>query len=258
MITSVTSRENKTVKLIRSLHKRKGRDKEGLYFAEGTRLVGEAVEYISDKVRYILVSETYAEKNEYEVNKLDNDGKNVYITDDKIFAEICDTQTPQGIAAVIEKPREDKLGCVDCDYVLILDGVSEPGNMGTIIRTAEAAGVEYICLINNCTDIYSPKVVRSAMGSLFRMKFGKIDISHMGKMKSEGFTVVATALYNSKPIEDIKIKGKRAVVIGSEAHGVSDEVLAVADTAVRLDMGGNVESLNAAVASGIIMYMLKG
>ena len=142
-------------------------------------------------------------------------------------------------------------------YVLILDGVAEPGNMGTIIRTAEAAGIECICLGQGCTDIYAPKAVRSAMGSVFRMKFCGFDAAAAAALKSAGFTIAATALYNSVPIESAKISGKRAIVIGNEAHGVSDEVLSISDMAVRIDMKGKAESLNAAVAAGIAMYMLR-
>ena len=257
MITTVTSRENKILKTVRLLHRKKGREQNGLYFAEGVRLVGEALRYIPDKIRYIIVSEIYAKKNASEISALDKEGKIVYITDDKMFCDICDTQTPQGIAAVIEMPENKTYDFSDMEYVLILDGVSEPGNMGTIIRTAEAAGIDIIILMNGCTDVYAPKVVRSAMGSLFRMKFlsGKTD--DINELKEKGFTVAATALYNSQPIENAVIDGKRAIVIGNEAHGVSEEILNAADMSVRLDMCGDVESLNAAVAAGITMYMLR-
>lgn len=258
MINIITSRENKILKTVRSLHRKKGREQAGLYFAEGVRLVDEAIEYIPHKIRYILMSETYAEKNKIMAETLDKNGKIIYITEDKIFNEACDTQTPQGIAAVLEMPQTDTVGFSDSEYVLVLDGVSEPGNMGTIIRTAEAAGIDLICLMDGCTDIYSPKVVRSAMGSLFRMKFKHMRAADIETLRADGFTIAATALYNSQPIDKVKICGKRAVVIGNEAHGVSDEVLKAADIAVRLDMCGSVESLNAAVAAGIVMYMLKG
>ena len=258
MITTVTSRENKIIKTVRSLHRKKGREQTGLYFAEGVRLVKEAVSYIPDKIKYIIMSESYAEKNGSETEALDKEGKIIYITDDKMFCDVCDTQTPQGIAAVLEIPEDVEYDVSGMEYVLILDGVSEPGNMGTIIRTAEAAGIELIMLLNGCTDVYAPKVVRSAMGSLFRMRFSNGDIADIAKLKESGFTVASTALYNSIPIEDADISGKRAIVIGNEAHGVSDAVIGASDMAVRLDMCGKVESLNAAVAAGIAMYMLKG
>ena len=143
------------------------------------------------------------------------------------------------------------------DFVLILDGVSEPGNMGTIIRTAEAAGIDLICLTRGCVDVYNSKVVRAAMGSLFRMKFAECDAGMAETMRARGFTLVATALYNSVPLESAQITGKRAIIIGSEAEGVSEEFLSLADIAVKIDMCGKVESLNAAVAAGIVMYKFK-
>ena len=259
MLKFVTSRDNAALKLARSLHKKRGREKSGRYFAEGLRLVGDALGCGAELVDFVIVSEGFYEKNKDFVNGLDKDNKIVYITDDRNLGEICDTETPQGIAAGLRLPaRAARNGELkDMSDVLILDGVAEPGNMGTIIRTAEAAGIECICLGQGCTDIYAPKAVRSAMGSVFRMKFCGFDAAAAAALKSAGFTIAATALYNSVPIESAKISGKRAIVIGNEAHGVSDEVLSISDMAVRIDMKGKAESLNAAVAAGIAMYMLR-
>ncbi len=257
MITKITSRDNKILKTARLLHRKKGREQTGMYFAEGTRLVGEAIEYIFDKIHFILASDSYAKIHMEELESLERRGKAVYITEDKLFCDACDTQTPQGIAAIIDMPNECTIDYSECEYILVLDGIAEPGNMGTIIRTAEAAGIDAVCLMNGCTDIYAPKVVRSAMGSLFRMRFVNADAADIEKMKNSGFFVAATVLYNSQPIEKVSVSGKRAIVIGNEAHGVSDELIALSDAAVRIDMKGSVESLNAAVAAGIAMYMLK-
>lgn len=257
MITKITSRDNQVLKTIRSLHSKKGRAQTGLYFAEGVRLVQEALTFASDKVRLVLVSENYFEDNEFYIANLDNSGKKIYITNDKIFSDICDTETPQGIAAVLKMPNEAAPDFSAMNYVLVLDGVAEPGNMGTIIRTAEAAGIDAIFLMKGCVDIYSPKVVRSAMGSVFRTNFFKSDIDALENLKAKGFKIAATALYNSTPIENAVFEGKRAIVIGNEARGVSNEVLSIADISVRIDMCGKVESLNAAVAAGITMYMLR-
>lgn len=257
MINKITSRDNKILKLVRSLHHKKGRSDSELYFAEGARLIGDALVSVPESVRYIIVSENFCKKNTDYINSLDKSGKKIYITEDKIFADICDTETPQGIAAVLEMPGWATPDLSEMAYALVLDALAEPGNMGTIIRTAEAAGIDGIFLMRGCVDIYSPKVVRSAMGSVFRIKFFKADINTLKTLKSEGFKVAATALYNSMPIENAIVDGKRAIVIGNEAHGVSDEVLEIADMSVRIDMCGKVESLNAAVAAGIAMYMLR-
>lgn len=259
MIKNITSRDNAAMKLARGLSKKRGREKSGRYFAEGVRLVSDALSCIPSLVDFVVVSDVFYEKNADFVNTIDKEEKIVYITNNKIFCEICDTETPQGIAAVIKFPdaEAEEASFEDKTYVLILDGVSEPGNMGTIIRTAEAAGIECICLSGGCTDIYSPKTVRSAMGSVFRMRFCRFDAETAEKLKSAGFTIAATALYNSIPIEEAEVSGKRAIVIGNEAHGVSKEVIELSDMSVRIDMKGSVESLNAAVAAGISMYMLR-
>lgn len=257
MINRITSRDNKLLKTVRSLHRKKGREQTGLYFAEGVRLVREALLFISDRVEFLLVSESYFSKNSEITDDMNSKGIEIYVIPDNLFYDICETQTPQGIAAVIRMNDIEKSDFSALKYVLILDGVSEPGNMGTIIRTAEAAGIDLIILMEGCADIYNPKVVRSAMGSLFRMSFLKGDINTIKEIKESGFFIAATALENSEPIENIDVDGKRAIVIGNEARGVSREVLAAADRAVRIDMQGQVESLNAAVAAGISMYMLR-
>lgn len=257
MINRITSRDNKILKMVRSLLRKKGRGQTGLYFAEGKRLVDEAIRYIPHSIRHIIVSEEYVSENTEYLDGLASSNVLVYVTENKIFTELCDTQTPQGIMAVIEIPTEASADFSSLQYVLILDGVSEPGNLGTIIRTAEAAGIQHICLTNGCVDIYNPKTVRASMGSVFRMKFLHTDKTFIEQLKSVGFTIVATALYNSIPIEEAKFSGKRAIVIGNEAKGVSKEVLGISDISVKIDMSGKVESLNAAVAAGITMYMLR-
>lgn len=254
MINAVTSKDNKVLKLVRSLHNKKGRLQSCLYFAEGVRLVKEALNFANDKIEFLIISETYQKQNTEFLSGLD---KIIYVTPDKNFAEICDTETPQGIGAVLKMPAKSTPDFNKMNYVLCLDGVSEPGNMGTIIRTAEAAGIDSICLLNDCVDIYSPKVVRSAMGSVFRMNFVFGSSEIITNLKEADFTVLATALYNSEPIEETTVIGKRAIVIGNEAHGVSEEIIGLCDKSVRIDMKGSVESLNAAVAAGITMYILK-
>lgn len=255
MVNFISSRDNKTVKNTRSLLTKKGRDKQALYFAEGVRLVEDAIAHSKDCIEYFVVSKSYASENKEYIDALDKNNKSIYVIEDKIFKEICDTKSPQGIGAVLKKENREISDFSEFDYALILDGVSEPGNMGTIIRTAEASGIDVICLMNNCADIYSPKVVRAAMGSVFRMKF--CDLESVKSLQKSGFTVAAATLYDSVSVNDTDISGKRAVVIGNEAHGVSKEVISQCDLSVRIDMRGKTESLNAAVAAGILMYLLR-
>ncbi len=257
MLKNITSRDNRVIKNIRAAETKKGRAKSGLYLAEGKRLVGEAIRDAFDSVESVLVSESFAEKNTDFINSLDNSGKIVYITNDRLFGDVSLTESPQGIAALIKIPEFAEPDYNKMSYILILDGISEPGNMGTIIRTAEAAGIDCIMLSRGCTDIYSPKAVRSSMGSIFRTTFCTFDFSALAALRGAGFTVAATALHNSVSADSSAVCGKRAIIIGSEANGVSDALIHAADLRIRIDMCGRVESLNAAVAAGIVMYMFK-
>ncbi len=254
MIKFISSRDNKTLKLVRSLSQKKLREKNKLYFAEGARISKDAVTYIKDEIEFLLITNEYYKENEEYINGIED--TDIYVTDEKLFREACDTENPQGIMAVVKIPEREDIN-YNADYILILDGVSEPGNMGTIIRTAEAAGIKQICRTEGCADIYNPKTVRASMSSVFRMSFSRIKPEDIEKLQKEGFTVAATVLENSESIEKVRIDGKRALVIGSEARGVSKEISDRSDLSVRIDMFGEIESLNAAVAAGIAMYILR-
>ena len=239
----IVSKDNKTLKTIRALQRKKVRLESRRYFAEGVRMVEEALRWADGSVELLIVSDTFAEKNKNFVHALDENGKTVYTAKETLFREVCNTEAPQGIGAVLKMPENTGI---------------EPGNLGTIIRTAEAAGVDAVILLKGCADLYNPKVVRATMGSLFRVPcvLGA-EVDMVRKLKEQGFSVAATALKDSIPIGEAKLSGKRALVIGSEAFGVSEEVLALSDLRVRIPMEGQVESLNAGVAAGISMYLLK-
>ena len=258
MLIPIVSKDNKTLKLIRSLKMKKGRVESGLYFAEGVRIVEEALVWAEDAVHAFIVSDTFAEKNKNFMQRLDESKKTVYTAKENLFYNICNTDAPQGVGVILKMPENTTINWTDKRFVLILDGVSEPGNLGTIIRTAEAAGVEAVVLMKGCADLFNPKVVRSTMGSLFRVPcIVGASVETLKALKNEGFSVIATALQDSVPIASAGSGDKRAVVIGSEAFGVSEEVLSLSDIKVHIPMEGHVESLNAGVAAGISMYLLK-
>lgn len=258
MLIPILSRDNKTLKMMRSLQRKKGRTENGLYFAEGVRIVNEALQDANDAISALVVSDSFFKKNENFVHTLDENGKTVYTVKDSYFREVCDTEVPQGIGAVLTISEQTGGVSADDSFYIVLDGVSEPGNVGTIIRTAEAAGADGVIFLKGCADVYNPKVVRATMGSLFRIPcLVGADIADVQALKDNGFSVVATALHNSVSVYDAQVSGKRAIVIGSEAFGVSDAVLDLADVRVRIPMQGKVESLNAGIAAGIAMYLLK-
>lgn len=253
MINGIFGKDNKTLKFIKSLHGKKGRKKSGCFFAEGERAVLDSVNESEKNVRYIIFSESYKEEKCERVKKL-SERFECYFVPDKLFVQLCDTETPCGILAVFEIPKENSdkpLG----GNILILDSLSDPGNMGTIIRTAEAMGFEDIILLGGCVDVYSPKVVRATMGSVLRTKFYTGDKSFVSELKEKGYSLYAAALgENAVSPEEIRPAEKSAVIIGNEANGISKEILEISDYCVKIPMKGKIESLNAAVAAAVIMY----
>ena len=171
-----------------------------------------------------------------------------------VLAAVCDTKTPQGIAAVVHMADVPLTG----PRLVAMDGVQDPGNVGTIIRTADAAGFDGIILSNQCADVFSPKVLRATMGSIFRMGIRVTDDlpGLLGKMVQDGASVLSSQLDGEPFYQRSPLNERFVLVIGSEGNGVTDEVKAVATHKVKLPMRGGAESLNAAVAAGIMMYEL--
>ncbi len=258
MITKITGKDNKTLKFIKSLKKKNNRVENGKFVAEGRKIACEAFEYVPDSLYCVVMTEDFASKEEQTVLKAQEVCDKVFVVNQQMFQEISDTDTPQGILVVVEIPREEFRADENTGDIVVLDGVSEPGNMGTVIRTAEALGFDGLYLTKGCADIYSSKTVRSTMGSVFRMKFRtNCTVDDIIELKNKGFSVVSTTPSGDVFLEGMKVPGKTAVVIGNEAHGVCDEVLGISDMKVKISMGGLAESLNAAVASGIVLHWIK-
>ncbi len=241
MIKEITSAENKIYKQTKKLLSRSERNKTKLFIAEGQRIVEDAV--MARSVEYIFVSEIY-QGIEYELP--------TYKVSEKMFSTISDTETTQGILAVCKMPIYN-IEEITCDTLLISDGVSDPGNLGTLIRTAECSGVGGVIILKGSADPYSPKVVRSTMGSVFRIPLYFMQAEDLGDRLS-GYEIVATILDGSEDLYSIKFPEKTAVVVGNEAHGVSDRVANMAQIRAIIPMCGNAESLNASVAGSIVMY----
>ena len=171
----------------------------------------------------------------------------------ELMEHMSDTKNSQGILAVV---RQKKYTELPGDFFLILDKLQDPGNMGTIFRTAEAAGVDGILMNRDCVDVYSPKVVRATMGAMFRMPFMVSDDlpAEIQRMKSEGVQVYAAHLRGTKNHWDFDYRQPTAFMIGNEGNGLQDEIAALADTYLRIPMRGHTESLNAGVAASVLMY----
>jgi len=249
----IESKGNNLFKETKKLKERKNRIKSGKYIIEGFRLVKEAFKVGID-VDYLIVTSDGKEKLELYLGGYLNEKINVYEMSDVLFKELIFTEQPQGIVAVInmnEKPLN-----LNGSFYLLCDKVQDPGNLGTIIRTAHAVGVEGIILTKGTVDIYNEKTIRSTMGSIFYVPIHYDDENYtlVKQLKREGFKTVVTALDANKNFFEQDIRGKVLLTVGNEGNGVSDEIVELADIKVKIPMPGNAESLNVAIATSVIMY----
>ncbi len=250
----ITSKDNELVKYIRKLKEKKYRDLDNVYVIEGEKLIKEAIEE-NVKIKYIVVSEDAAKLLQEDFKNTINNYSCIYVTN-KVFRMLTDVVTPQGILAVIERKNtsENSINSSE-EMIIVLDGIGDPGNLGTIIRTIDSAGFSQVIVSKNTADSYNPKVVRSTMGAIFRVNvIISEDLTHtLQELKKQGYETIATYLETNESIYDMG-PVKKVVVIGNEANGVSEEVLQVVDKKVKIPMLGKTESLNASVATGIVVY----
>ena len=258
----ITSTANTQVKeLVKLMKKSRARDEAQVFLIEGPRMAGELVSDLGwrTKIEKIYLSESYAVKNERECESLE-DTAAVEILSDPVFAHVSGTKTPQGILAVVKRRTYNMSDILGDDpghtHVLVLDNLQDPGNLGTIFRTAEAAGVTGIILSRDCVDIYNPKVVRSTMGAVLRMPFLCVDDlpGTIGELKAAGIKVYAAHLKGKRAYDREDYKTGCAFLIGNEGNGLRDEVAECADHYVIIPMQGKAESLNAAVAAALLMF----
>ncbi len=242
----ITSVKNKTVNEIKKLKQKKYRSQMGIFLAEGYRNVCDSMQKAVAEM--LFVQEGFVEPIP--------PCENTYLVTKEVMQELSDTDTPQGIAAVFSIPKEEK---ISSGRILLLNGVSDPGNMGTILRTALAAGFTDIILDEKCADVYSPKVIRSAMSAVFslnliRKKSLEDDIAIL---KQQGYRVYAAALTeDAVSLYETDFSEKTALLFGSEANGIVPELLVLSDTTYIIPMAKEIESLNVAVAAGVSMYEL--
>lgn len=249
MIQTITSTQNPRVRSLRDLKHAKARSATGLYLVEGAKLCGEALQYA--RVDTLLVDQERAETYQPLIDRAGD----VLLVPPHVLESVSDTKTPQGIIAAVRQPAP-----LDLDeargLVLVLDGVQDPGNVGTMLRTAEAAGFTGALLSPACADPFAPKTVRAAMGSLFRLPVWRGALPEaLSLLGRKGFTRVSSQL-DGEPFYAAlgRMRPPLALVIGSEGQGVSEAVSRLADARVMLPMRGHAESLNASVAAGILMY----
>ena len=257
MITSMTNPKVKQVVLWRD--KAGQRRKDQVFLAEGWKMFGEAPE---DWIREVYLSEKAYEKKEGDEElweKLERTGYE--LVSEEVLSKMSDTQTPQGILLVLHRPNysAEEILSAPGGLFLVLEDLQDPGNLGTIMRTGEGAGVNGIFMSKGTVDLFNPKTVRSSMGSIYRVPFIYIDDLReiMQKMKNNGIQTFAAHLSGKEYYTGRSFTGPTAFLIGNEGNGLSDELAEQADAYIKIPMEGKLESLNAAVAAALLVYEAK-
>lgn len=253
---TITSPSNQKVKKVVELRDHaKARRRDKLFIIEGARMFEETPE---EAIELAFVTEDFI-KNP--VNRKKSEAVNAYRVSDEIFKKISDTVTPQGVLCVVKQPEyslDSILNNKDA-FILCLENIQDPGNLGTMIRTAEGAGISGVIMSGDTTDIFGSKVIRSTMGAIFRVPFAvtKDFVSVIGCMKEKGIKVHAAALGTDTDYTKADYKGATAVLIGNEGNGLTKASIEASGDIVTIPMEGQLESLNAAISSAIIMYEAK-
>ena len=250
----ITSKDNETVKAIKKLKEKKYRNESGKFIVEGIKMLEEALQEKASIEKIILCEDCQNDySHELDVYEI---AKNEIITvSEKIFKELTGVENPQGILAVINKEKNKPINYNE-DIIIALDGIQDPGNLGTILRTIDSVGLTQVVLSEKTADPYNPKVVRSTMGAIYRVNIIQTENlqNTLKQIAKNDYKIMATALdEESKSVYDIKLK-KKVIVIGNEANGISKEIISMSDEKIIIPMLGKTESLNAAVATGVILY----
>ncbi|MGL4739258.1 MAG: TrmH family RNA methyltransferase [Sarcina sp.] len=246
---TIESKNNSLYKNIKKLKEKKTRMQEGKYLIEGLRFVDEALKS-NAKIETILYTEEFSEKHRDFLEEKSIEDK--IILSSPLLKDLSFTGTPQGIMAIVKMENKSlKSG----DTVVLVDKVQDPGNMGTIIRTAHAIGAAGIITTKGTVDIYNDKTLRSTMGSIFYLPVIEDEnLDLVSKLKSEGYRLVVSSLQGKNDFFAENLSGNIIVAVGNEGNGVSEEVYNLSDVKVKIPMPGNAESLNVAVATSIMLY----
>lgn len=246
----IRSSDNQIYKQCSKLERKKYRDLFGMYLIEGEKFVLDALA-CGQPVELIILRKDYEKPYLF-------GGAEVVFMEGKLFSGLTQTKNSQGVLAVVKKPeisRESFFSKDDGNYI-VLDRLQDPGNIGTIIRTADAAGYRGVITIRGTGDLYSPKIVRAAAGSLFRMP--AIEMETPGEaaafLKEAGKRIISTCFDTELFYYDVDLRKNIGLVIGNEGNGISQELIALSDLKIKIPMSGTIDSLNASVAAGILMY----
>lgn len=249
----ITSKDNEIVKEVKKLKEKKYREQANKFIVEGTRILEDAINEKADIDMIVICEECIKnidKKLMYEIAKY----KCIYVSE-QVFNTMTDVTNPQGILAVVKRKNNTNNIDYTQDIIVVLDGIQDPGNLGTILRTIDSANLNQVILSKQTADCYNPKVVRSTMGGIFRINVIQSEdiLKDLKDMKNNGFEIVVTSLDTETSVYGIDYT-KKVIVIGNEANGVSKPVQELADIKVKIPILGKTESLNASVAAGIMIY----
>lgn len=247
----ITSSSNAQVKRVIQLNKKaKERKKQQVFVAEGFKMFQEAPK---EWVERVFVTEVFLNEHKALLSGIDYE-----VVEDRIFNQMSDTQTPQGILCLVRMPSYslEEVLAGERPLCMILEDLQDPGNVGTILRTAEGAGVTGILLSRSTVDVFNPKTIRSTMGSVYRMPFAYIDdlCDVLPELKARGIMTYAAHLKGENAYDGEDYSKGTAFFVGNEGNGLSEHLSRETDRLIRIPMEGKVESLNAAIASSILMY----
>ncbi len=256
----ITSSSNEKIKHIAALNKKAAlRREEEVFLAEGVRLFEEIpAEMIKEAYLTKAAAGTLKERGHFDIDALFDTGRAEYVSEE-VFAKMSDVVTPQGALAVVRRfhyKREELIAGNRAPLIMIAVDIQDPGNLGTILRTAEAAGVSGVALIGDCADIYGPKVVRSTMGAIFRLPFvQEEEIEGLcGFLRDKGVRIFAAALDQAENFADRDYRAGTAFMVGNEGRGLKEEHIKAAAGGVFIPMAGKTESLNASISAALLMY----
>ena len=248
MITSAGNQQMKNLVLL--MKKAKARNEQETFVVEGRKMAEEIPDGWLIKT---YVSETFERENELFLK-----GRDYAVVSDSVFKAVSDTQTPQGILCLVKKPsyRLNDLLSDKNAHLLIVESIQDPGNLGTMLRTGEGAGISGVIMNQSTVDLFNPKTIRSTMGSIYRVPFFVTDDLEQTilELKSQGIKVYAAHLKGTLCYDEPDYRGPSAFLIGNEGNGLSDVVADCADTYIKIPMQGQVESLNAAISAALLMY----
>jgi TrmH family RNA methyltransferase len=254
----ITSAANPRIKEAVRLRERRHAKGENLFVIEGLRIIETALE-AGACIRKVFFTDHFGSKKEGRaiLNTLGRKGANIFATTEHLLNKITDTETPQGIAAVVsyEISSLDSFPARGNPLYAVGDGIQEPGNLGTIIRTADAAGVDAVILLEGTCDVFIPKVIRATAGSIFHLPVAHAKTETFVKwLRSSGILLAATSSDADNSVFETKLDGPMALVFGNEARGVSNTIREAADLSIKIPIYGKAESMNVAISAAVCLY----